>query len=135
MNRAAIIILRNMDNLLFSLRDDKPYIDYPNHWSPIGGQIEKNETPIEAIKREIKEEIECDEIKNIEFVKMIKVRNNPYCKDHDLYIFKGIIDKKIDELNLTEGQKLGYFNITEFKELKFPEFLKQYIITNKENFF
>lgn len=135
MNKAAVIILRNVDKLLFSLRDDIHGIDYPNHWSPIGGQIEDNESPMGAIKRETKEEIECDEIDNIEFIKMIEVRNNPFCKDHDLYIFKGTINKRVDELNLTEGQRLGYFNISEFKELKFPEFLKHYIIENKEIFF
>jgi 8-oxo-dGTP diphosphatase len=42
---------------LFILRDDIETIPYPNCWSIVGGGIEKGETPIEALKREIEEEI------------------------------------------------------------------------------
>ncbi len=39
------------------LRDDKPNISYPNHWSFAGaGSMEDGEEPIEAAKRELFEE-------------------------------------------------------------------------------
>ncbi len=49
--------------LLFSgkyvlqLRDDIPTISAPGEWSFFGGMIEKGESPIEGIKREIFEEL------------------------------------------------------------------------------
>src|SRR5690554_6121717 len=43
--------------VLLQLRDDKPGIPYPNHWTLFGGQVEKGETPDQAIRRELQEEL------------------------------------------------------------------------------
>ena len=55
---AGIIIENNKGEVLLQLRDNKPNILYPNQWVLPGGGIEKNEAPKEAVKREIKEELE-----------------------------------------------------------------------------
>lgn len=53
----AIAILYQDDKFLMQLRDNIPTILYPGYWGLFGGHIEAGETPHEAVKREILEEI------------------------------------------------------------------------------
>ena len=54
------ILFECNNNLLIYLRDDKPEISFPNHWDLFGGQVEENETPEQALIRELKEELNID---------------------------------------------------------------------------
>jgi len=42
---------------VLQLRDNIPTISAPGQWSFFGGKIEEGETPLEAVKREVYEEI------------------------------------------------------------------------------
>lgn len=42
---------------LLQLRDDKPAIHHPNQWAFFGGAQERDETPLDAVRREVAEEI------------------------------------------------------------------------------
>ncbi|MGB2924025.1 MAG: NUDIX hydrolase [Limnothrix sp.] len=53
----AIAILTQGDRLLMQLRDDVPNIIYPGCWGFFGGHLETGETPVQALQREITEEI------------------------------------------------------------------------------
>lgn len=53
----AIAILHRQGQFLLQLRDDFPHIIYPGHWGLFGGHLEPQETPEEALKRELLEEI------------------------------------------------------------------------------
>jgi len=115
------IILRNPQGLyLVYLRDNVPNIPFPNHWDLIGGHIEKGELPIEALKREMMEEIEFEtgNLRNFSFWKKY------VCIDGDVspnikYIFHGVIDKPIEDIPLNEGQYLRFVNQDELSELNF----------------
>lgn len=53
----AIAILYCDNQFLLQLRDNIPGILYPGHWAFFGGHIEPGETPEDAVKRELLEEI------------------------------------------------------------------------------
>jgi 8-oxo-dGTP pyrophosphatase MutT (NUDIX family) len=56
---AAIICLDD-GRYLLQLRDDKPWIFFPNHWGLFGGALDGQETPLEGLQRELKEELDFD---------------------------------------------------------------------------
>jgi len=122
---AATIFVNEKKEFLFYLRDNKSTISYPGMWALIGGHLDGNETPYEALKREVKEEIDYD-IKNPIFLDVVddKVGNLAY-------IYKAKIDKKLDELILTEGQKLGFFSFEDAIKLHMPEPLRDFLIKYK----
>jgi 8-oxo-dGTP diphosphatase len=63
----AVAILTQNNRFLMQLRDDKPGILYPGHWGLFGGHLELDETPEEALKREVLEEIEYAVTKPVKF--------------------------------------------------------------------
>jgi 8-oxo-dGTP pyrophosphatase MutT (NUDIX family) len=56
----AAIICVEADGYLMQLRDIRPDIWYPDHWGLFGGAIDPGETPLEALRRELDEELELD---------------------------------------------------------------------------
>lgn len=53
----AVILLTPERHLLLQRRDDKPEIWYPGYWGCFGGGIDPDETPAEALVREVREEL------------------------------------------------------------------------------
>lgn len=53
----AIAIIYASDGFLMQLRDNIPGIIYPGCWGLFGGHLEPDETPEQALKRELLEEI------------------------------------------------------------------------------
>ncbi len=129
--KSVAIILKNSKNeLLLQLRDEKPEIVYLGYWGFIGGGVEDGETELQAIKREIKEEIDCD-------IGPTKELGKFYLKKEDIIvtIFLSRIDKKIEEIKLTEGQAIRFFDLEDIFDLKLVNVLKQFIIENKKEIF
>lgn len=58
--QCGLIIEDANGRVFLQLRDDKPSIPFPNSWGTFGGQIEDGETPGQAIRREISEELSFD---------------------------------------------------------------------------
>ncbi len=54
----AVLTVRN--GYVLQHRDDHPGIPWPGHWGLFGGGVERGESPIHAIKREIREELCLD---------------------------------------------------------------------------
>lgn len=110
---SGIIILNDKDEVLLIHRDDIPNILYPNMWDIPGGQIENNETPIETIKREIKEELGIDNLDEINFYKSYK---HPLGFVDNVFWIRLNLDLSL--IKLTEGQGIKYFSINEIGKMK-----------------
>jgi 8-oxo-dGTP diphosphatase len=104
----SIIFFNDKNEVLLFLRDDKPNIPCPGMWDVPGGHVEDNETPEQAIVREMKEEIglELDEFQlfsEVEFPERIE------------YTYWTNANLDITRINLTEGQALGWFSEQEIQ--------------------
>lgn len=56
---AALIVLDD-GRYVMQLRDALPHIFYPGHWGCFGGAVEGSEEPLEALRRELREELSID---------------------------------------------------------------------------
>ena len=57
---AAAIIVTEDGRYLLQLRDDIPQIWYPGHWGLFGGAVDAGEDEIQALRRELQEELELE---------------------------------------------------------------------------
>lgn len=128
----TLIIDNGKGEILLQLRDNNPKINYPNSWGTWGGAVEKDETPEQAIVRELKEELDYD-LKDF-----VYFGSFPYKNKIDIHTFIKIDNNiTIDKLNVREGQKAEFIHITKMKDLKFSynckEILDEYIKENYPN--
>jgi 8-oxo-dGTP diphosphatase len=102
----AAILYNSDDQILLQQRDNKPDLPFAGYWTLFGGKIEMNETPAEAIKRELIEEID---------LKPQLTHWKTYERIHTpsilivQYIFIGQITKRAQDITLYEGQSHGLF--------------------------
>ena len=99
---SSILFVNDRRQVLLFLRDDKPDIAYPNMWDVPGGHVEPGETPEQCIVREMDEEMG---IRLVEF--------ELFCRrefeDRIEYTFWKRANLRIEEIDLTEGQRLRWF--------------------------
>ncbi|MDD3284412.1 MAG: NUDIX domain-containing protein [Patescibacteria group bacterium] len=114
------IIIRNIDNKIFIAKRSKNKEFSPELWETVGGHIEENENPEQALKREIKEELNC-EIEILEFFKTYHFNNR---------FFKTFIVKfKSKPIpNKEDFDDFGWFDEEEINKLDFAIDCKERII-------
>lgn len=56
-NAAAAVIVLDDGRYLLQLRDNKEGVFFPGHWGLFGGGVEEGEQPVDALRRELKEEL------------------------------------------------------------------------------
>lgn len=105
--------------VIAQLRDDKPGLMFPGKWSTLGGRIEDGETPDEAMRRELVEEIEI--CPPLTFWKKFENRFSSGGRDYDgdIYAYVGLIEQKIEEIHLHEGQGVAYLSAEDIDRLQF----------------
>jgi 8-oxo-dGTP diphosphatase len=101
------------DRVLLQLRDDNPNITYPNYWGLFGGTLDPGETPEQAMRRELTEELtwipaEVQFLFTWEEIETLAMT----------YVFGVPLTVPADQLQLTEGQALKLFALDELT--KFP---------------
>ena len=102
---AQIILLNDRREVLMYLRDDFAHIPFPNMWALPGGMLEARETPKQCVIREIEEEmgVELDPGE----VQHVVTHQRDFGIEHTFFAQTKI---DIDDVVLTEGQRLGWFS-------------------------
>ena len=59
-NAAVVLIIDESGHYLMQLRDPQPTIFFPGHWGCFGGALDPGETPDQAARREVKEELSLE---------------------------------------------------------------------------
>ena len=109
---SVFILYTSSGHILLQHRTDDA-IRLPGYWAFFGGGIEKGETPTEALKREIREEL-FYQVQNPKFLLAQKVRDGE--NDNTKYVF---VEQYQDQpLQLGEGQAMGWFSPDETQGLQ-----------------
>ena len=101
----CILIAKDTGNLLLLLRP-KDDTTIKNKWTFVGGSIEREEDPLETIKREIMEELVFDSTE-INFKFLGKIKDDKI----DLYYFIGTMDSEETPILNEENVDWGWFDV------------------------
>ncbi|BBA79426.1 hypothetical protein RGRSB_0908 [cyanobacterium endosymbiont of Rhopalodia gibberula] len=107
--QVALVIVYQEDNFLLQLRDNRSTIAYPDHWGLFGGHIESGETPEQALKRELVEEINYKVPNPMKF----RVYNEP---NITRYLYSSPLTVAIEQLVLQEGVDFGLVPVNMIKQ-------------------
>jgi 8-oxo-dGTP pyrophosphatase MutT (NUDIX family) len=107
-----VILITEGDRVLLQLRDDIAGIEYPGHWSLIAGWIENAESPSDAIRREITEELEPTggwalEVERLTYLTCDDRQDRPWRE----YVFCAALSTPKEHLRIAEGRALEAFTV------------------------
>ena len=109
LQNAVAAIIKYKDKYLFQLRDKKKNIFFPEYWGLFGGAIDKNETKINALIREIEEELSITLKKSqLEYITTITFHHKNK-KINRYFYFAEINDIEKKTIKLNEGKKYEFF--------------------------
>lgn len=115
MIKVTLAIITDNDNRVFLQHRDGNAPTNPNKWGLWGGRIEGNETPEEALVRELKEEITID-IKSSQLIPFKVFTMQNFGDDWEGHVFN-LCDVGIFDYRLQEGDDMRYFSLEELKNL------------------
>lgn len=69
LDAVAGLIVTEDGRYIMQLRDAIPDIFYPDHWGCFGGAVDEGENPIQALRRELREELEFEINEANEFIR------------------------------------------------------------------
>ncbi len=104
----AIAILYRQDQFLMQLRDNIPTIIYPGYWAFFGGHLDPGETPEQAVKRELLEEIGY----NPPVISPFRCYSDSEVIRH---VFHAPLTVELNQLVLTEGWDMGFLTPEQIK--------------------
>ena len=111
----AILVLYDKDGRMLLQKRTLDAPTFPGIWGFFGGGIEKGESPSEALKREIYEELEY-EVRNPEFVFEHEYRHENPPRKLKRFVFIEAYDPE-RKLVLHEGERMGWFSHEETLEI------------------
>jgi len=95
----ALAMLQRDGRWLIQLRDEIPTIVAPGCWGLFGGHLEAGETPEQALRRELLEEISWQP-PDLELVMVHPIHRRT------AHVFRGELSVPLEQLRLLEGQDL-----------------------------
>ena len=126
---AGVILIADNGNILLQHRDKNNKWNQDS-WSEFGGQIEEGETPEEAIKRELKEELGI-KLTDLKFFKKYEFQRQKGI--YEQFVFTASLNYPLESLKKQqkEGKDLAFFNCEEIKNLKMAGYTRELL----EDFF
>ena len=106
----SVMLVNPQGQVLFQQRDHNPGIAFPGHWTIFGGAVEAGETPDEAVRRELMEELELDLPLRHWHSYTCPVRSVRGELDVRVHVYVGYTDRPVESLTLHEGMAMGYFD-------------------------
>lgn len=121
--QSAHAVLLLGEKYVLQLRDSNPNIAAPGQWSLFGGMKKADETPLQAIRREVYEEllIEPTEYRYLWFTDYFSsfeaevIRTWFFCSD---------VSSVWSEHRLLEGQSVGIFHFKDITDLEMPAVMR-----------
>jgi 8-oxo-dGTP pyrophosphatase MutT (NUDIX family) len=114
----SALLVDEQGRLVIQLRDNKPGLLFPAHWATLGGGIEKGETPDEAMRRELEEEI--SPAPPVAFWRYFehtyRVRGEKRMVANHVYV--GQLPCALEDMKLFEGERLGAFAAHDLDNLR-----------------
>jgi 8-oxo-dGTP pyrophosphatase MutT (NUDIX family) len=105
---AAAIIVLDDGRYLMQLRDDKPGIFYPDHWGLFGGAIDQGEDGEQALRRELREELDHEADKVSYFTRMDFAFESLGAKSSvRLFYVVEMVSSDLSRLKLGEGRQMS----------------------------
>jgi 8-oxo-dGTP diphosphatase len=113
----SALLVNDEGNLVIQLRDVKPGLPFPAHWATLGGAIDDDETPDEAMRRELMEEIA--QVLSLRFWRQIHhdFLWNGETQIVENYLYVGKLHGDLTLVKLHEGQRLGAFGPAEIETI------------------
>lgn len=112
-NIAIYVLINSKKEILLQYRD-KNAPTFPHYWSFFGGGIEKDEKPIQAVKREAIEEVNYL-LKKPKLIYVQAFRDKYQFGKKYVFIEKYQPSQKI---KLKEGEDFGWYGFSKIKSLK-----------------
>ena len=123
---AVSALLRNAEGrVLAQLRDDRPGLIFPGCWSTLGGRVEPDELPEQAVCRELQEEIEvCPPLRYWRRF-LLEYEADGRAMESDVHVFIGEFDQDAADIRLHEGQRVAFLGVEDINRLPFAFALDQ----------
>lgn len=109
LNVVSVLLINSRGNVLLQQRDEKPELRYAGKWTLFGGTVEDGESPEQAIRRELIEELDLELPLEYwtTYVCPARTTSDTICYNH---LYTGRMTRSIETLTLYEGQAMAYFD-------------------------
>ncbi len=104
-------IILNDGKVLLTLRSEKQFV--PFVWQFPGGKVNKGESHIQALKRELMEELNIDVLD----VHLMAIQTHQFTPTQEWIIYFYLVDRFTGEIRAAENQTLIWTSVYEFDEL------------------
>ncbi len=114
----AALLHNERCEVLLQHRDDKPGLPYASFWTFFGGAVEPGETPDEAVRRELLEELALENPLRFWKAYTCPARSIPGTRIVTNHVYTGELARPLETLTLYEGQGMRFYSEAESHSLQ-----------------